>query len=644
MPEVCRWNSLLNIKSKILLKSSVTLLFAIGIILFCVLNILNQSISQQAEELYSGLYSQSDLRVRANNKILKNLIDHQIESFQNEVSAICRSSLVKRGISNGQWKSLENHLNTVFSGSDVDFIVFFSPSGKAEIAWPDKVKTEYLQTDIEQSPLFKTFKKNIENEDFVDAPVFLSFERVGIKRHGSYGIKSGNGILSLAAGVISNEYFDEPLGYVLAGFKLSRLSGVLESFFNTTGQSALLTDGQTSLAWAGLPGGKKDIAKALESYPFEQIRNSASGDVKTFFVQGNVYHVSSFPVKNVSGDLIGAVLTGEPQEVVISEIDKIKAHGEKTRSNAVNIILAVFFIVLVLTWIINLIFGEKIVEPIRQSARIAEKIASGDLNHDLDESARDETGRLAKSINMMVKSLKNLITKNEEQMDALKKARSMLELRVKERTEELSTANRELKENENRFRSLSDAAFDGICISRKGVLLDVNDNLCEMFGYSAQELTGRGISELVKPEDREGIKDKIRSGFEQIDEVNGLKKDGTIFPMEVRSRLFLYRGDRARVIALQDITERRLREEEREKLISELQEAVENVKTLSGLLPICCSCKKIRDDKGYWNDLEGYIENHSEAFFSHSMCSQCSDKLYGKEGWYIKMKKKRSRE
>ncbi|MCD4677329.1 MAG: PAS domain-containing protein, partial [Desulfobacula sp.] len=88
-----------------------------------------------------------------------------------------------------------------------------------------------------------------------------------------------------------------------------------------------------------------------------------------------------------------------------------------------------------------------------------------------------------------------------------------------------------------------------------------------------------------------------------------------------------------------DITERKKAEKGREKLIKALQEALENIKTLSGLLPICAHCKKIRDDKGYWNNLEGYIQTHSEAKFSHGMCPECSDEVYGKEDWYIEMKK-----
>jgi hypothetical protein len=61
---------------------------------------------------------------------------------------------------------------------------------------------------------------------------------------------------------------------------------------------------------------------------------------------------------------------------------------------------------------------------------------------------------------------------------------------------------------------------------------------------------------------------------------------------------------------------------------NELQKALADLKTLSGLLPICASCKKIRDDNGYWNQIEAYIRDHSEAEFSHSICPECAEKLY----------------
>jgi PAS domain S-box-containing protein len=79
-----------------------------------------------------------------------------------------------------------------------------------------------------------------------------------------------------------------------------------------------------------------------------------------------------------------------------------------------------------------------------------------------------------------------------------------------------------------------------------------------------------------------------------------------------------------------DISERKRAAQERETLITDLQRALQEVRTLSGMLPICSSCKKIRDDKGYWNNLEMYISEHSEAEFSHGLCPDCAQRLYPK--------------
>jgi hypothetical protein len=78
-----------------------------------------------------------------------------------------------------------------------------------------------------------------------------------------------------------------------------------------------------------------------------------------------------------------------------------------------------------------------------------------------------------------------------------------------------------------------------------------------------------------------------------------------------------------------EMEERKRAQVEKDSLIVELKEALSEVKKLSGLLPICASCKKIRDDKGYWNKIETYFKNHSEVKFSHGICPDCAKKLYG---------------
>ncbi len=70
----------------------------------------------------------------------------------------------------------------------------------------------------------------------------------------------------------------------------------------------------------------------------------------------------------------------------------------------------------------------------------------------------------------------------------------------------------------------------------------------------------------------------------------------------------------------------------------QLKRALSEVKQLKSFLPICTTCKKIRDDKGYWNRIEKYIQDHTDTQFSHSICPECSEKLYGDEDWFKEIK------
>lgn len=72
--------------------------------------------------------------------------------------------------------------------------------------------------------------------------------------------------------------------------------------------------------------------------------------------------------------------------------------------------------------------------------------------------------------------------------------------------------------------------------------------------------------------------------------------------------------------------------------MEQLKDSIDEIRQLSGLLPICAKCKKIRDDKGYWQQVEIYIQQHTKATFSHGMCPSCMDETYGDKTWYQRMK------
>jgi len=116
--------------------------------------------------------------------------------------------------------------------------------------------------------------------------------------------------------------------------------------------------------------------------------------------------------------------------------------------------------------------------------------------------------------------------------------------------------------------------------------------------------------------------------------INGMLDSLSGYSVELDRRSRMLAAQNGDILAAnsrmeEEIAERRELEKERERLIAELQEALAQVKTLSGFLPICASCKKIRDDEGYWNQIEAYIGMHADVQFSHSICPDCLKKLYG---------------
>jgi hypothetical protein len=122
------------------------------------------------------------------------------------------------------------------------------------------------------------------------------------------------------------------------------------------------------------------------------------------------------------------------------------------------------------------------------------------------------------------------------------------------------------------------------------------------------------------------IHEKVQRGEYVTTEILN-PKDGRTYIVS-HSPIFHKNDSISKMTIFRDITQRKLIEKERKDLIKGLINALDQVKQLSGMLPICSSCKKIRDDKGYWNKIESYISDHSEAKFSHGICPECAKKLY----------------
>ncbi len=164
-------------------------------------------------------------------------------------------------------------------------------------------------------------------------------------------------------------------------------------------------------------------------------------------------------------------------------------------------------------------------------------------------------------------------------------------------------------------------------------IIFVNKSFTVTYGYTEDEIIGKNFDILWEHDHDQGNMLDTFSTSEiefWIDEFFHIKKDGSRFPVSLsQSPVFDDSGSLVGIVwVARDITEKKRAEKEKEKLISDLKEALSKVKTLKGLIPICACCKRIRDDKGYWNQIETYIKEHSDADFSHGLCPECAEKLY----------------
>ncbi len=191
-----------------------------------------------------------------------------------------------------------------------------------------------------------------------------------------------------------------------------------------------------------------------------------------------------------------------------------------------------------------------------------------------------------------------------------------------------------LQESENKFRDLAEKSVVGIYLIQDGLFKYVNPVLARIFGYSVDELVGRkGPVNLVLPTDwpivDNNLQKRVSGEITSVHyEFRGITKNQKTLFIEAFGTRTIYQGHPAVIGTLLDITERKKAEEERDLLIIDHLEALSRIKTLSGLLPICSSCKKIRDDKGYWKQIESYISEHSDALFTHGICPDCAKQFY----------------
>ncbi len=189
-----------------------------------------------------------------------------------------------------------------------------------------------------------------------------------------------------------------------------------------------------------------------------------------------------------------------------------------------------------------------------------------------------------------------------------------------------------LQQSEERYRTVVEQSPQPVVVHRDGTIIYANPAAIRMFGAtSLEDLAGKPLLDRIHPDDHEAVLARVQKmtsdgARSPMVERRYRKFDGTIIDGEVQGTPIIYDGVPAIHAAIHDITERKQVQKALEEERRRLQQALDEVRTLRGIVPICAYCKKIRDDAGYWNQVEKYVSDHTDAKFSHGICPACFEK------------------
>lgn len=205
------------------------------------------------------------------------------------------------------------------------------------------------------------------------------------------------------------------------------------------------------------------------------------------------------------------------------------------------------------------------------------------------------------------------------------------QIELEMQNEELRRTQVDLEVMRARYFDLYDLAPVGyLTMNEKGLILEANLTAATLLGVDRGVLVKQLLTRFILPEDQDIYFRHRKQLFEtrspQVCELRIWGVEAALFWMRMEANI-AQEGDADPLcrVMISDITEQKQAEET-------LQKAFDQIKTLRGILPICMHCKKIRDDRGYWNQVEVYVRDHSEADFSHGICPECIEKLYPESG------------
>jgi PAS domain S-box-containing protein len=196
---------------------------------------------------------------------------------------------------------------------------------------------------------------------------------------------------------------------------------------------------------------------------------------------------------------------------------------------------------------------------------------------------------------------------------------------------ECDATQKELAAEVARRRLLVEQSRDGIVVlDETGLAVETNLEFAHMLGYTMDEMATLHVYDWECEYPRETVESMISTVGAEGDHFvsRHRRKDGSTYEVEISTNAAEYGGHKYVFCICRDVSAQLHEAKEREELISQLQQALAELKTLRGIIPVCSFCKKVRDDRGYWEQVDVYIRKHSEADVSHGICPDCLKKHF----------------
>ena len=253
---------------------------------------------------------------------------------------------------------------------------------------------------------------------------------------------------------------------------------------------------------------------------------------------------------------------------------------------------------------------------------------------------RVPSGHILGTLSVLDRRPRALNPSQRESLRALaRQVVAQLELRrsireLEREAEERARAQAALRESEQRFQEfMNNSPALAYIKDDYGRYLYVNRQVTEQFQRPVSEWIGRTDIDILPTAVARNIQENDLSVFNDermrvLEEITPAPDGSTRHWLSYKFLLRDTDGTQRLAGLSIDITARKQAEQERERLVGDLQDALTQVKTLKGFLPICASCKNIRDDEGYWQQIESYLCEHADVEFTHGICPVCLEKLY----------------